>query len=166
MQPDRTKTEFRRYRPEDRRWVTAAHIDHYRNVEGFDAQFDKALSQALTLLERQSSEASSRFIIAQHERCSVGCIFFSAESERTGRIRLFYLDESYRGYGIGKQMLAEVVASAAAAGLKQILVSTFDRHAQACRLYRSFGFNGVIQNPAMAFGLRMRQVDFQLDLSG
>lgn len=155
---------FRRYEPADREWVVTSNIRHYRSVEGFDSDFDTVVIRTMDDLERRASDGRSHFILAEVDESKVGCVFFSAESEATGRIRLFYLDEAYRGRGIGKKMMKVVMSRAVASGFETIDVSTFDRHEAACHVYSSLGFEVESVEPVLAFGRRMRRWDFGCDL--
>jgi len=154
---------LREYQPTDRTWVRDTNVHHYVAVEGFDPSFAMAVCNVLDMLEARLEDEHSRFIIveASDSRARVGCVFFSAEGARVGRIRLFYLDRAYRGQGVGRRMIEDVIAHGQERGFDAIRVSTFDRHAAACRLYRSLGFQEQNNEPALAFGQRMRQIDFE-----
>ncbi|WP_048305548.1 GNAT family N-acetyltransferase [Halomonas sp. PR-M31] len=155
---------FRDYRATDRNWVATANVRHYMIVEGFESGFADAVSEALDLLEKKLEDRASCFLIAEAAKNMIGCVFFTAETITKGRLRLFYLDESYRGQGIGRAMLDRIIEHAQGEGFDRIHVSTFDRHVNACRLYQSAGFQSVIGEPLIAFGQSMRQVDFELYL--
>ena len=167
MPSDPATIVVREYSPTDRKWVTDANVRHYVTEEDFDANFATAVSSALSMLAAQYENETSRFLIVEtsdsHE--PVGCVFFSAEDVGIGRLRLFYLDQAYRGRGIGRRMIEEVIAHARARDFDTIRVSTFDRHVSACRLYRAFGFQEQIRDSTVAFGQRMRQIDFEKVLS-
>jgi GNAT superfamily N-acetyltransferase len=158
---------FRDYRPTDREWVMSANVCHYERIEGFDPSFTVAVSKALDLLEERLDDATSKFLIVEagETHHPVGCVFFAAESPAIGRLRLFYLERPYRGLGIGKRMIGLLVEHAREQGFERILVSTFDRHEAACRLYRVLGFRAQTREPAIAFGQQMRQTDFEKVLS-
>ncbi|RYH00820.1 GNAT family N-acetyltransferase [Salipiger sp. IMCC34102] len=158
--------EFRDYRLTDREWVATVSVDHYTRIEGFDPSFAKAVSTALDLLEARNDEEASRFLIVEtvETRRPVGCVFLSADEPTTGRLRLFYLDAAYRGLGIGRRMIEEVIAHAEAQGFERIRVSTYDRHEAACRLYRNLGFREQARKPALAFGQQMHQIEFEKTL--
>lgn len=166
LPPDSNVVVFRDYRAADRDWVEAAHVRHYTLVEGFDPGFAAAVSGALDLLEAGLGADSGRYLIAEAAGRRVGCVFFAAETPAVGRIRLFYLEDAYRGRGIGKRMLGRVLDHARQRGYETVRVSTFDRHAAALRLYRAAGFEAVTGAPSIAFGQEMRQVDFEKDLTG
>ena len=156
-------TTFRDYRFVDRHWVVAANVDYYTHSEGFDPSFADAVSDALDFLETKLEEVGSKFIIVETDNVPhpVGCVFFAAEASKRGRLRLFYLDNSCRGDGIGKRLLEEIIDRARALGFEKVCVSTFDRHEAACGLYRTAGFREQIRAPAMSFGQEMRQIDFE-----
>lgn len=165
MSDSASAVEFRTYRLSDRKWVTAVNIRHYRDIEGFNGQFESVVNETLDLLERQRHDTTSYFLIAVVDENPVGCIFLSAETPETGRVRLFYLDTSHRGTGIARKMLERIIEAASTVGFSEIRVSTFDRHHAACRLYISFGFQSSVHGPKYAFGQVMRQIDFARGLS-
>jgi GNAT superfamily N-acetyltransferase len=167
MPSELTTASFRDYRPADREWVTEANVHHYERVEGFDPSFAKAVSTALDLLEEKLNEDTSKFLIVEagEMRHPVGCVFFSAENSASGRLRLFYLEEPYRGLRIGTRMIGELIEHSMDQGFEMILVSTFDRHDAACCLYKKLGFREQAREPAIAFGQKMRQIDFEKTLS-
>lgn len=166
MRPEPAPILFRDYCPADRTWVTTANVHHYTAIEGFDVSFAEAVSNALDLLEAQIKEENSKFLIvvSGEVRRSVGCVFFCAEEPKAGRLRLFYLDQTYRDLGIGRDMIERVIAHAQIQGFDTIRASTYDRHVAACRLYRTLGFREKIREPALAFGQQMRQIDFERSL--
>ena len=156
---------LRPYRPAHRPWVEAAHLSHYTQVEGFDPSFAAAVAAALDVLEARLADETSQFLIAEAKAAPVGCAFFAAETEEIGRLRLFYLEEAWRGRGLGRQMLDRVLDHARRHGFASLRVSTFDRHEAACRLYRAAGFREAVGEPSIAFGQRMRQIDFEMRMA-
>lgn len=156
---------FRSFRNEDRAWVLETHVRFYRTAHGFNSSFRDAVAAALDLLEAQMPAAASQYVIAEAEEGRVGCVFLSADGAQAGRVRLFYLEDAYRGRGIGRRLLKHVVAAAEAAKLSTVRVSTFDRHPEACRLYERYGFRAVGRTPTEAFGQFMTQVDYELRVS-
>jgi GNAT superfamily N-acetyltransferase len=160
-------TVIRDYQLSDRQWVTHTNVHHYTAVEGFDASFGEAVAKALDALEAQMEDRRSRFLIVEdcNARQPVGCAFFAPDTPSVGRLRLVYLDPSYRGKGIARAMIESLIAHAAAHKFRSICVSTYDRHAAACRLYRALGFQQQKNEASFAFGQRMRQIDFVKSLS-
>lgn len=149
---------------QDLPWVAAENIRFYRDVHGFDAGFAEAVGAALDRIDAGRAARESCHLVAEAEGAPVGCIFLGPEGRATGRIRLFYVKPAFRGRGLGRRMLDRVVAHGRAAGLSRILVSTYDRHPEACALYAASGFRGGPAVPVRAFGQNLRQIDFALDL--
>jgi GNAT superfamily N-acetyltransferase len=156
---------FRTYQRSDRAWVIRENLRFYSSVHGFDASFADALMAALEHLETQLGHPTSTYLIAENPTEPIGCIFLSADNHGTTRIRLFYLVEERRGKGFGAMLLSHVIARARDSSFNAIRVSTFDGHPEACRLYETFGFAVVSTIPSNAFGLVMRQLDYELTLS-
>lgn len=156
---------FRPYAPADRAWVRRVNLRQYREVEGFDAGFDAALDASLARIEAQRTGGRVAFLIAEAAGQPVGTLFLCRESDESARIRLFYLDEAWRGRGVGRRMLDQAISAARGHGYAQICVSTFTRHGAACRLYHARGFQGVVHPPAEVFGQCLVQVDYHLWLA-
>ncbi|MEP3296569.1 MAG: GNAT family N-acetyltransferase [Pseudoruegeria sp.] len=157
---------FRSYQSDDRAWVKESNSWFYQNFHDFDATFTVAVSAALEFLEGQMSKPTSNYLIVEAANRPVGCIFFNAETPTVGRIRLFYLEQAYRGQGIGMRLLRNILTDARKNGFKAVRVSTFDRHPEACRLYEFFGFEVLNINRSEAFGQVMQQIDYELLLAG
>jgi len=66
-----------------------------------------------------------------------------------------YLDESVRGKGVGKKVLAHAIQSCAALKIKTILGYIFSHNEPSIKLFESFGFNvwGVFPNIAVLDGI-------------
>ncbi len=156
---------LRPYQSEDRTWVEDTNIRFYRTAHGFDATFDHAVAEALDSIEQKITEVGNHYLVAEHETRRVGCIFLSKDAPDVGRVRLFYVDEAYRGRGLGSRMLRDVIVEARKGTIRQVRVSTFSEHPEACRLYEAFGFQAVRTVPVKAFGRDMTQIDFEFALN-
>lgn len=155
---------FRPYTIQDRPWVQSANSSFYQETHHFDKTFNDAVTSALDLIESRLSEPRDKHLIAECVNQPAGCIFFSAETEAVGRIRLFFLEETYRGKGYGKAILNNILLHAKENDFKTIRVSTFDRHPEACQLYERLDFTVVNQFQTQAFGHVLQQLDYELSL--
>ncbi|SLN36595.1 Acetyltransferase (GNAT) family protein [Roseovarius albus] len=155
---------FRPYQRSDRPWVLKANSHFYQSFHNFDVIFTNAVDAALDVLEDKISNPESNYLITESTARPVGCIFFSSETATVGRIRLFFIEHAHRGQGIGSRMLRNVLANAGLNGIETVVVSTFDRHPEACRLYESFGFEVANRFWSTAFGQTMQQLDYQISL--
>ncbi|MEM5456084.1 GNAT family N-acetyltransferase [Paraburkholderia phytofirmans] len=69
--------------------------------------------------------------------------------QRTAEVSI-YLDESARGRGLGKQMLAASLAAAPALGIDSVLGFIFGHNEASLRLFRAFGFDTWGELPRVA----------------
>ena len=69
--------------------------------------------------------------------------------QRTAEVSI-YLDESARGHGLGKQMLAASLAAAPALGIDTVLGFVFGHNEASLRLFRAFGFDAWGTLPRVA----------------
>jgi len=69
--------------------------------------------------------------------------------QRTAEVSI-YLDESARGQGLGKQMLAASLAAAPALGIDTVLGFVFGHNEASLRLFRGFGFDAWGTLPRVA----------------
>jgi ribosomal protein S18 acetylase RimI-like enzyme len=71
----------------------------------------------------------------------VGVAIASAEAwNRSLRVWEFHVAESFRGRGIGRQLMAKVVATAVSQNLRVIVCETQSSNVPAIRAYRKLGF--------------------------
>jgi GNAT superfamily N-acetyltransferase len=78
--------------------------------------------------------------IVEHGGEIAGSLALTVESDEPVRIRWFLLAPSLRGTGLGRHLLAELVAEADEAGYEAICLVTFSDLHTAGHLYRSLGF--------------------------
>jgi ribosomal protein S18 acetylase RimI-like enzyme len=72
-----------------------------------------------------------------------GCVAMRPWSEKDCEMKRLYIRDAFRGEGLGKQMIAEIVCRAAQAGYERMLLDTLPSMRTAQLLYRSFGFQEI-----------------------
>jgi L-amino acid N-acyltransferase YncA len=109
----------------------------------------------------RSHDARHPVYVAESEGRIVGCGAISAWSSRraydaTGEVST-YVDESHRGRGVGRALLAESLAGAAHIGYHTLLARIAEGNAASLRLHSSAGFSsvGVMREVGTKFGLRL-----------
>ena len=68
------------------------------------------------------------------------------------KLRLFLIDPSARGQGLGARMLDQAMGWARAQGYRAMELWTHESHRAACALYARAGWRMVRSAPARAFG--------------
>ena len=80
------------------------------------------------------------FVVGERHGRIVGTGALIEVGERVGRIVRVSVDREQRGRGIGRALVAHLLATARARGYVRLLVETNDDWADAIALYRSCGF--------------------------
>ena len=65
------------------------------------------------------------------------------ECPRVGHLDWFVLDADLRGRGLGRRLVADLIAEARARRMEKLKVETFSKLTAAARIYRAAGFSVV-----------------------
>ena len=85
------------------------------------------------------------YLIAENENEGVGFISFHTQNllhhnGRVGEIQEFFINEKYRGKGIGRQLIEKIMQYAEEHKLKSIEVTTNKRRVENVMIYENLGF--------------------------
>jgi putative acetyltransferase len=103
-----------------------------------------------------------RIFFAIHEGQTVGCCALLALRPGEFEVAKMAVAESARGAGIGRQLLARIIAEAAAMGAKRLYLETNHKLAPAIRLYESVGFRHL--EPERIVPSRYARADVYMEL--
>lgn len=70
----------------------------------------------------------------------VGCVALYDRGQGAGHVSTFFVDGAFRGRGIGRALLARIVAEATARGLRRLDLQTRERFEAAIHLYEGTGW--------------------------
>lgn len=104
------------------------------DFEGFAAIFNENIANPNNL-----------YLIAENENEEVGFISFHTQNllhhcGRVGEIQEFFINESHRGKGIGRQIIEKIMQYAEKNKLKSIEVTTNKRRVENVMIYENLGF--------------------------
>ena len=71
---------------------------------------------------------------------AIGCGALKRHTKRIAEVKRMFTRESHRGQGIGRRLLGEIVNSAQAEGIEELVLETGDRHHAAWAIYEKAGF--------------------------
>jgi PhnO protein len=91
------------------------------------------------------SNANNLYLIAENESEGVGFISFHTQNllhhcGRVGEIQEFFIHKNYRGQGIGRKLINEIMQYSDQNNLKSIEVTTNKRRVENVLIYENLGF--------------------------
>ncbi len=81
--------------------------------------------------------------LATHGADAAGCVAFRPFDSSTAEMKRLYVRPGFRGYGLGRRLIDQVLTSAKQARYRRICLDTMPSMADAIRLYQSFGFTPI-----------------------
>jgi putative acetyltransferase len=79
-------------------------------------------------------------LVARANGASAGCVALRSLDDETGEIKRLYVRDAFRGAGVGRALVSELIALARCAGYTRLRLDTHSTMTPAQNLYRSFGF--------------------------
>lgn len=91
------------------------------------------------------SNPNNLYLIAENENESLGFISFHTQKllhhcGLVGEIQEFFINKKYRGKGIGKQLIEEIIQYSKQNNLKSIEVTTNKKRVENVLIYENLGF--------------------------
>jgi GNAT superfamily N-acetyltransferase len=81
--------------------------------------------------------------LAAHDDVGVGCVALRPLDETTAEVKRMFVDEAWRGRGVGRALMETLVAGARERGYRTLRLGTLDDMKVAQRLYESLGFRPI-----------------------
>ena len=126
----------------DAGWVIQRHAETYGQSHGFNAEFELLVSEILTGFQRHRDPGRERAFIAHRQGERLGSIFCMASDDPTlAKLRLFFVEPSARGLGLGRQLMDDCLGFAREAGFQRMTLMTHQSLDAARHLYSSYGFS-------------------------
>ena len=83
------------------------------------------------------------FLVAYLDDQPAGCGALRRFDATTAEIKRMWIDPTWRGRGIGRQLLSDLEATGRERGYQRLCLDTSAQLTEAISMYRSFGFNEV-----------------------
>lgn len=146
------RVSYRPHGPGDMGWIVQRHGELYARTHGWDQHFEAMVADIVAKFLERYDPACERSWIAEVDGRRAGAIALVRRSKTIGQLRLFFVDPSVRGMGIGGRLVSECVGHARHVGYKKMVLSTVRSLAPARRLYEREGFQLTQESPEHAWG--------------
>ena len=127
-------------KPGDIGWLIYLHGTFYAHECGYDERFEAYVAGGLAEFVDAYDPEGDRMWLAESHRQIVGSIAIVRQSKHTAQLRWFFVHPTYRGRGIGKQLLSEALQFCKKKKYKAVSLWTTSELEIARHLYRSVGF--------------------------
>jgi GNAT superfamily N-acetyltransferase len=146
-------------------WVVERHGTLYAREYGWNAEFEAFVVQIVAEYVEAGEDARRRAWIADTGGQRVGCILCTPLDGTVAQLRLFLVEPSARGLGIGSRLVDECVRFGRRAGYQRMTLWIYDVLAEARRIYQRAGFELVSETPERRFGRDLVGQRWELQLS-
>jgi GNAT superfamily N-acetyltransferase len=147
--------------------IVDLHARVYRTEYGADEHWVQAIRFAIEAAVRRGwprEAALGSVWLVQRDRRLVGSVALVLECPRVGNVDWFVLDADVRGRGLGRRLVADLVADARDRRMEKLKVQTFNKLTAAARIYRAAGVSVVWQREADWHGERVMHQLYTLTL--
>lgn len=121
--------------------IIAQHGALYGYEHGLDSTFEAHVGASVVAAGKRGwPRPNEGAWIVELDGRHAGSLALTDEGGELAALRWFLLDRELRGHGIGRRLVAELLAEAADAGYERVGLETFGDLRSAARIYRSHGF--------------------------
>ena len=133
--------------------IVAHHSRVYASEYGVDADFASHVAASVARVANRPFPTSREAIrIVELDGEHAGSMGLTDEGNDEAALRWVLLDAKLRGRGLGRRLIAELLAKARESGYTLVWLETFSELESAAHLYRSYGFEVVSEDTAPRWG--------------
>ena len=128
-------------------FVIQAHSDLYQKEYNYGKTFEYYVIKGIAEFYEVYTPEKSRVWVCEHEGNRIGFLALMERGE-AAQLRYFFMDENYRGIGLGKRLMELFMAFLKETGYQSCYLWTTTEQLAAAGLYQRFGFKWVEDMPS------------------
>lgn len=153
-------------RPGDLGWVVMAHGEIYDEQFGWNTDFEALVARIVADYATDHDPNREAAWIADVDGTRAGSIFLvSGDDPAVARLRILLVTPTARGLGLGTRLVDECLRFAREAGYRTVTLWTNDILTSARKIYQSYGFVLVDEDPHHSFGHHLVGQTWTLELT-
>jgi len=149
-------------RPGDRGYIIFRHGKLYCEEYGYGVSFESYVAGGIHEFYNSYDPSRDRVWIAEHAGQIVGFLLLMHRSGNAAQLRYFYLEEQYRGIGLGKKMLSLYMEFLRSCQYSSSYLWTTKELHVAAALYQRVGFRLTEERESDAFGKKLVEQRYDL----
>lgn len=155
---------IRQHRPGDMGWVVHRHGALYAAEYNWTDEFEALVAKIVAEFIENYDATCERCWIAERDGEILGSVFLVKKSKAVAQLRLFYVEPSARGQGVGKKLVSECLQFARLCGYRSIVLWTQNNLDAARHIYKQAGFVKKSEEAHHSFGKDLTAETWELSL--
>jgi len=148
----------------DMGWIVHRQAILYAEEYGWDIGYEGLIAGICGDFIRNFVPGKEFCWVAEQQGRILGSVFLVRQDNKTGKLRLLYVEPSARGSGLGKRLVTACIEGARKAGYSKLVLWTNDVLAAARSIYQRAGFRLVEEERHHSFGKDLVGQNWELDL--
>lgn len=155
---------IRQHHPGDMGWVVHRHGALYAKEYNWTDEFEALVAKIVAEFVENYDPTCERCWIAERNGEILGSVFLVKKTKSVAQLRLFYVEPSERGQGIGKKLVGECIQFARQCGYRSVVLWTQNNLDAARHIYKRAGFLKKSEEPHHSFGKDLVAETWELSL--
>lgn len=149
-------------KPGDLGFVIHRHGSMYAEEYNHGVSFEVYVAQGISEFYQNYDSKKDRVWICEHNGKIIGSLFLQHRKNRTAQLRYFYLENEYRGLGLGRLLMELFMGFYNQCGYTSSYLWTTDELETAAALYSKYGFSITEESPTNSFGKELVERKYEL----
>ncbi|HEY4289176.1 MAG TPA: GNAT family N-acetyltransferase [Puia sp.] len=148
--------------PGDLGYVIYRHGKLYGKEYNYGVEFETYVGMGMYEFYKKYNAEIDRVWICEHNEIIIGFILLMHRENNAAQLRYFYLEQEYRGIGLGKKLMQLYMDFLKEKGYESSYLWTTHELVSAASLYKRHGFQLTAEKASTDFGKSLREQRYDL----